>query len=416
MIIIKGSILVDPLTRRMWKGDILIKDRRIKKISDSIKLKNKNIRVINVSGMWSIPSIIDLHCHTRTPGKEYAEDFDSITKAALSSGVGSITVMPNTTPCSDNVKLLNKLITRARKYPLRFFFLSAITKKREGKRLVDIKNLSKLVYGFSDDGSWLCDPDKLERAIKLAISYDRKIFSHCEYPQISGKPAGSDVLRYPEYFAVWRDCLISMILSSPIHLQHISLSESLGIIELAKKINPLITAETCPHYFFFNESFLKGGDANFKINPPLRKESDRKAVIKAIKDGTIDVIATDHAPHTADEKSKPFDEAPSGVIGLETLVGATLTELYYKNGIYPPDLIKKLTLNPARILGIKNRAALKEGYYADIAIINPSIEYRVDKFYSKSVNSPFLSMKLKGKNMITMINGKIVYENGRFFI
>ncbi|NLH39631.1 MAG: dihydroorotase [Elusimicrobia bacterium] len=415
MILIKGSILIDPLTRQMQKGDILIEDKRIKKISDSIKIKNKNIRVINASGMWTIPSIIDLHCHTRTPGKEYAEDFDSITKAAISSGVGSITVMPNTTPCSDNVKLLTKLITKSKKYPLRFFFLSAITEKREGKRLVDIKNLSKLVYGFSDDGSWLCDPKKLENAIKTAGSYGKKIFSHCEYPMISTS-AGSDRPRYTEYVAVWRDCLISMILNSPIHLQHISLSESLGIIKLAKKDNPLITAETCPHYFFFNESYLKRGDANFKINPPLRKESDRRAVIKAIKDGTIDVIATDHAPHTAYEKSKSFGEAPSGVIGLETLLGATLTELYYKNGIYPPDLIKKLTLNPARILGIKNRAALKEGYYADISIINPSIEYVVDKFYSKSVNSPFLSMKLKGKNMITMNNGKIVYENGRFFI
>ncbi|MEF3280277.1 MAG: dihydroorotase [Elusimicrobiota bacterium] len=423
MLLIKNSIIIDPLSKTQKKADILIDNGIIRRISYSITIKRA--KVIDARGMWCIPGIIDMHVHTRVPGKEYAEDFSSVTKAALSGGVGSIVVMPNTKPPLDNADIIKKFLVRSQKFPLKFYFTSAITRGRKGCVLTDIKNISRYVVAFTDDGSWVEKSFLMEEALVLAKKYGRKVFSHCEWPYIRGavnEGIVSNILGIPpippwlEYSAVWRDVSISVLLKVPIHIQHVSLKESLDIIEEGKKLNHQITVETCPHYFFFTEKDVLKGGANFKMNPPLRKESDRKSIISAIKNDLIDVIATDHAPHSQLEKEKGLIKAPFGVIGLETLIASSITMLYHKNKISPLKFIDKLTLNPARILGLKKTGVLKEGYFADISLIDPNKEWVVENFYSKSKNSPFCGKKLIGKNIMTIIKGKIVYENGRFFI
>lgn len=423
MILIKNSVVIDPLTKTISKRDLLIRDGVIKKISNKINLKSAQI--IDAKGMWTVPAIVDMHVHTRVFGKEEAEDFESIAKAALSCGVTTVVAMPNTKPPTDSISILKKLIKKSKKYPLNFLFSSTITKKRKGKELVDIKKNSKYVCAFSDDGRWVSDISIMARALALANSYKKVVLSHCEYPhdggcinegKISKRKGVKGILDFYEYIAVWRDCMLSIVLNSPIHIQHVSLKKSIDIISMAKKFNKNITCETCPHYFFFTEKDLYNLDPDFKMNPPLRTEKDRVSIINAIENNTVDVIATDHAPHLEREKRKGIEKAPFGVIGIETLIGATITELYYKNKISPLNFISKMTLNPCMILNLKNRGAVKEGYIADLSIIDYKKSWIVNNFYSKSSNSPFKGKKLIGKNIITIKNGKKVYEYDRFYI
>ena len=423
MILLKSVFLIDTENSKILKTDILVSENRIKKIAD--KIKTKNARVIRAEGLWASPALVDIHVHSRVPGKEEAEDFFSLTKAALSGGIGTVVAMPNTEPPTDNPEILKKLIEKAKlESPLNLLFSSAATKGRKGKEMADIKQIAPYVAGFTDDGSWVENTDLMLELLLEAARYGKKIFSHPQIPgrgainegAVSKKLGISAMDRKNEYLAVFRDCLLSILTGVPLHLQQISAKESIEIIKEAKKLNPGITAETAPHYFCFTEDKLKELDSDFKMNPPLRTEEDRKSIIRALKEGIIDIIATDHAPHTRREKEKGIEDAPFGVTGLETLLSSSLTELYFKNKMPLENLIQAITSKPARIINLKGRGMLKEGFPADIALIDPKRKWTVDSFYSKSSNSPFKGIELKGKNIITIIDGVVRYENGRFFI
>lgn len=424
MILIKNVNLVDTINLKTQKTDILISDGIIKRISD--KINNKKAKLIKGEGLFAIPSLIDLHVHSRVPGKEEAEDYISLTKACLSGGVGSVVLMPNTNPPTDNINILKKLIKKAKKESvINILFSSAATVSREGKKVVRIGENARFAVCFSDDGSWISNFKIAKEVMIKSFQYGKKLFSHPEISHKSGvinEGLVSKRLNIPaipretEYLAVLRDSILSIIAQTPVHFQHISAKESVEIIRIAKKLNPYITAETAPHYFCFSEKNLEKLDSNFKMNPPLRTEEDRKAIIEGLRDNTIDVIATDHAPHTDREKKQEITKSPFGVIGLETLLSASLTELWQKNKIPFEYVISLMTKKPADIINLKNRGVIKEGFVADISIIEPLKKWKVESFYSKSSNSPFKGKTLSGKNIITILNGIIRYENDRFFI
>lgn len=421
MILLKGGYLIDTKGLEIKKKDILIEGRKIKRISHNIS--PRGAKVVDVRDKFIAPALCDMHVHSRVPGKEYAEDFYSLSKACLRGGIGSVVVMPNTVEVTDDINILKRLkkISKSQS-PLDVYFTSAITECEEGKELVNFKKNSKYVVGFTDDGRWLSNSKLMDEAIKMSLRVKKIILSHPQFPisdghinegKVSKYLRISGIPSYTEYIAVFRDCLLAILNNSPLHLQHISCGFSVDLIKEAKKINSRITAETCPHYFWFCEEDVV--NANFKMNPPLRTKKDVKRIIDGIKEGTIDVIATDHAPHTPCEKSLPLEKAPFGVIGVETLFSASVDKLHIQEKIPLEKIISMMSLHPAKVLNMEDKGFLSEGLEASLFVFSfNGWEYKYS--YSKSRNSPFLGKRFKTKVEMTMLKGKILYDNDRFFI
>ena len=405
MILLKGGFFIDTLNLDISKKDVLIDNGIIRKIGSSISVK-KPRKVFNIEGKFISPALFDMHVHCRVPGKEYAEDFFSISRSAIRGGVGSVVAMPNTTPVIDNVVILRKLIERARKEAkINIFFTSSITRSQEGKESVDVEANSDYVVGFSDDGKWVVDLDLMADVMRRAFRKGKVVFSH---PQVSSQSISS----CSEYLAVFRDCMIAVVENVPLHLQHLSSAVSVDIVREAKRINPRITSETSPHYFWFSEDDVK--DANFKMNPPLRTKEDIDGIIKGIMDGSIDVISTDHAPHTPSEKALDFSKAPFGVIGLETLLASSVDKLHLEKKIPLPKVIRMMSLNPATICGV-NAGFIREGGSADLCVFAFK-KWKYTRSFSKSINTPFLGMEFKTKVEMLFLKGNLHYANDRFFI
>ncbi|MCX7905262.1 MAG: dihydroorotase [Elusimicrobiales bacterium] len=421
MILLKNGFFIDPINLKISKSDILINDGKVKEIG-KINIKKKKVRVINLENKFVAPTLFDIHVHCRVPGKEYAEDFYSVSKAAIKGGILDLVAMPNTVETTDDIVILKKLIKKVKKESLvNIYFTSAITQQQEGMEIVDISSNSKYVVGFTDDGKWVCNLEIMEEAMKKSFEFGKKVFSHPQIPynngvlnegKISKKFNVLGIPSWTEYMAVWRDCVAAIVLDLPLHLQHLSTTFSVEIVREAKKLNNKITAETCPHYFWFSEDDVK--DANFKMNPPLRKREDLKAIINAISEGVIDVIASDHAPHTVAEKSLGIERSPFGVIGLETLFVASVDKLYLEKKIPLEKIVRMLSFKPASICGV-DKGYICRGKSADILVFSFE-KWKYDISYSKSRNSPFLGMDFKTKIDMVIKNGKILYENGRFFI
>lgn len=419
MILLKGGFVIDTLNLDIKKNDVLIDKGIIKRIG---RISAKVKKVINLEGKFVAPALLDMHVHCRVPGKEYAEDFFSVSKAAIRGGISSIVAMPNTTPVTDNVNILKRLIRKVRKEStINVFFTSAITQAQEGKYSVNVEANSKYVVGFSDDGKWVLNIELMADVMKRAFKKGKIILSHPQFPypngvinegRISKKLNLLGIPVYTEYIAVFRDCMIAIIEDLPLHLQHLSSLVSVDIVRMAKKINPKITAETCPHYFWFSEDDVK--NPNFKMNPPLRTKKDVEGIIEGILDGSIDVIATDHAPHTVEEKKLSFDRAPFGVIGLETLLPASIDKLHIERKIPLAKIIRMMSLNPAKICRV-DYGFLKEGDLANICVFSFK-NWRYTDSCSKSLNTPFLGMEFKTKVEMVFVNGKLVYEDDRFYI
>ncbi|MGC8866973.1 MAG: dihydroorotase [Elusimicrobiales bacterium] len=416
MMLLKNGFVVDTLTGSIEKKDILIKGRIIKSIGKVSVSRSKIKKVFDLKGRFVIPALVDIHVHSRVPGKEYAEDFSTISKQALRGGIGRIVTMANTIPVADDEQTLRYIKKRAAKESLiTVFQTSAITENQEGKKIVDIERNSRYALGFSDDGRWVFKSELMIEAMKRAWRCGKKVFSHPQIPFEAVLNRKMFLRRYKgipsftEYLAVFRDCMIAIVENIPLHLQHISTKQACQIIREAKKINPLITAETCPHYMWFSEDDVK--DANFKMNPPLRKRKDVDEVIRGVMDGTIEVIASDHAPHTEIEKSLGFEKSPFGVIGLETLLPASVDKLHIEKKMPLVEVIKRLTINPSSVVGI-NAGFLREGSSADICVFSFS-SWLYDSSFSKSKNSPFLGMRFKSKVDMTFVAGRLLYENGR---
>jgi len=417
-LLIKGARVIDPANNLDEVADILIEGSVISKVSRSIGGCEK---IIDATGKIAIPGLVDMHVHLREPGREDKENICSGTKAALRGGVTSILAMPNTDPAMDSsshISILKKAVEKSAKANV--FVCGAITKDRCGQELAQIDKFRDLgVVAISDDGYSVESEELMLEALKLSKESGLLVVCHCEDKTLS---AGGVVNRgftstrlglkgissESEYKRIERDIRLAKKSGAPLHIAHVSCRESVEIIAKAKKEGMEITCETAPHYFALSEKCVLGYDTNFKMNPPLRSEEDMLAVREGLRDGTIDAIASDHAPHTENEKDIEFERAEFGVIGLQTELAVSITQLINGQILTWPELVKKLCLNPSLILKIA-KGTLGTGRDADIAIIDPQKEWTVNKenLLSKSKNSAFLGEKLKGAVEYTICLGKV---------
>ncbi|MBU2529845.1 MAG: dihydroorotase [Elusimicrobia bacterium] len=424
-LLIKNGIVIDARSNISEKLDVLIKTGKIKKLSKKIPLKkDDDVEVIDAKGKWIIPGIVDMHVHTREPGGERSETIESASKAAAAGGVTSILAMPNTNPSTDSAEIIIKLIALAKKKAIiNVFFSGAISAKREGLKLSAIKNMHRAgIKAITDDGSAIMDENLLHQALKLSKQLNMSLLEHCEDSHISaggvlnkGKVSARlkvpSIAREAEIFIVLRDILAAAYIRAPLHIQHASCKESIELLRCAKKSGICVTAEVCPHHFMLTDEDAASLNTNFKMNPPLREKKDITALKKGLKDGTIDVIASDHAPHPKSEKKKSFIKAPFGIIGLETMLALVISELVLKKIISKKRMVELLCLNPATIMGLKSKGSLMPGMDADICIVDPLKKITVPrKFVSKSCNSPFIGRKLSGWPVLTIVSGKVVYR------
>ena len=423
-ILLKNGTLIDYKSNTFEKKDILICDDKIQKIGDCINENTDNI--INCENLYIIPGMIDMHCHLREPGGEHKETIETGAKSAVAGGFTTICPMPNTKPTPDNVETLKFIINEAKRVNLcNVLPFSSVTIGEKGEELVNFEEQLKAgAIAFSDDGMPIVNAKMIREAMIKVNNLNSFISEHCEEKSVSagainaGKIAEKlgvvGVLPEAEEIMAARDIVIAETNKLKTHICHISTSTSVNMIRDAKKRGVRVTCETCPHYFTFTvDEVLKSG-VNAKMNPPLREEKDKEAIIQGLKDGTIDCIITDHAPHTEAEKEQGLEKAPNGIIGFETALSAEIMNLVDKGYIDYLNLVRLTSYTPAKLLKIDGiRGSIEEGKKADITIFNPNEEYiyTKDMIVSKSKNSPFINKKLKGKVKYTIVNGNIVYKN-----
>jgi dihydroorotase len=421
-LVIRNGRVIDPANNLDKVCDILIVDTKISKVADSIKVEADD--TIDATGKIVMPGIVDMHVHLREPGREDKETVASGMRAALKGGVTSVLAMPNTTPAIDsveNVRLLRNIINSST--CANVFIAAAITKGRLGKELTDCAALKKEgVLAVSDDGSSVDSDELMLEALKKAEKQHLLVVCHSEDKSLSKNGVVNlgftstrlglrGISNASEYKRVQRDINLAEKSKASIHIAHVSCKESVELIAQAKKKGIRVTAETAPHYFSLSEEAASEYDTNMKMNPPLRSKEDVIALKQALKDNIIDAIASDHAPHTENEKEIEFDRAEFGVVGLETELSVSITELVKAGLIDWMELARKIAFNPARILGI-NKGKLGVGSDADIIVVSPDKEWLVEKgaLISKSKNSAFLGRQLSGVVEYTICGGKVVYK------
>jgi dihydroorotase len=381
-------------------------------------------KVIDAGGLYVLPGLVDAHCHLRDPGYEYKEDIVSGTKSAARGGFTSIACMPNTNPAVDNAAVVRYIIEKSQKEGyVNVYPIGAITKGLEGNELSEMGIMREAgIVAVSDDGKPVMNSDVMKKALIYAGQFGLPVISHCEDLNLTDNGSMNEGLTSTilglrgipsasEDVMVSREIILSEYTNVPIHIAHVSTKVSVELIRQAKNRGIKITAETCPHYFTLTEEACRDYNTNAKMNPPLRSQKDLEAVIEGLKDGTIDIIATDHAPHHFDEKNVEFEKAANGIVGFETALALSYTGLVEKGHLSFQQMIEKLTVNPAEMLKI-DKGTLEEGKTADLILVDFDNEYKVDvsKFVSKGKNSPFDGFKVKGRVMMTIVGGKFVYE------
>ncbi|HQO37338.1 MAG TPA: dihydroorotase [Candidatus Omnitrophota bacterium] len=421
-ILIKGGRVIDPANNIDDIRDILIESTRIARIGKG--LNNGADKTIDAAGKIVMPGFVDMHVHLREPGREDKETVATGTQAALRGGITTMLAMPNTIPTIDSeesARLIASIIRDTARS--RVLICGAITKGRMGKVLADMARLKKEgVIAVSDDGSSVDSSDILLKAMKKAREQKMLVICHCEDKAMSAGGVmnlGANSTRLglrgisneSEYKRIQRDIMLAQKAKCSVHIAHVSCAESIEIIAKARKKGVTLTCETAPHYFSLTEEAVLDYDTNKKMNPPLRTVKDRDAVRRGLVDGVIDVIASDHAPHTVAEKEIEFDRAEFGVTGLETEIGVAATYLVHEGLLSWSELVRKMALNPAKILGI-DKGTLSVNKDADIIIVDPSAEWTVNAadFASKSKNSCFLNERLKGKVVKTLYRGTVAYS------
>ena len=423
-LVLKGGRIVDPVTGYMGTGTIKISGGKIAKVEKRSKSGGTGKNTIDLKGLLVCPGFIDMHVHLREPGREDEETIMSGSEAAAAGGFTSIVCMPNTEPPIDNVEALEYIIDRSMMAPVKVYPIGAITVGRKGENLTGMLEMSGCgAVAFSDDGSGVQNSDLMRRALEYVRACDVPLISHCEFSDLAAGGVMNEsyistqlglrgIPSVAEELMVARDIMLAEFTQSRIHIAHVSTAGSVELIKKAKKAKINVTAEATPHHFTLTDDLVKSFDTNLKVSPPLRTRKDVDAIRKGLKDGTIDAIATDHAPHSVEEKELEFDYAPFGLIGLETAVGLVAAELVGKKFLTWPQAAHRLSTAPAKILNIPG-GTFEEGAPADITIIDPSLEWEVDpdKFKSLSRNTPFAGRKLKGKPVMTIVDGNIAYSS-----
>jgi dihydroorotase len=418
--LIKNGRVIDPANGIDGELDVLISEGRIEKTEKDIHIQGAQI--IDAKGMIVAPGLVDMHTHLREPGREDEETILTGTAAAVAGGFTTVACMPNTDPLLDNPAVIKTLMETIEKDAIcNVSVIGCTTEGSTGKRPTDFHKMKKEgVVAVSDDGSSIDDERVVAEALQQSKEEGLLVIEHCEDKKMSAggvmnlsfastKLGLRGIPNASEYEAVERIVRLAEENSARVHIAHVSTKESVEIIRKAKKRGIRITAETAPHYFSLTEECCATYDTNTKMNPPLRSGQDVEAIKTGLKDGTIDAIATDHAPHTDSEKDVEFDFAPFGIIGLETALSLAIMELVEKKVLSWKELILKMSTNPARILGL-NRGTLKAGSVADIVIIDPGREYTYTKesIRSRSKNSPFINWTLKGKAVDAFVSGRRV--------
>lgn len=421
--LLKNGTVIDYASNTNAKLDVLIENDIIVKIAENVDVQAD--RVIDCTGYYIMPGMIDVHCHLREPGGEHKETIETGSKSAVAGGFTTICPMPNTNPTPDSAIVLQQILDRAKEVNLcNILPYSSVTKGEKGQELVDFKSQLKAgAIAFSDDGMPVENARMIREALLEANKLGTFVAEHCEEKSVSAGAinAGSiadrlevqGVLPEAEEIMAARDIVLAETNNVHAHICHISTKTSVDMIRSAKQRGVKVTCETCPHYYSFTvEEVLESG-VNAKMNPPLREEKDRLAIIEGIKDGTIDCVITDHAPHAEEEKARGLATAPNGIIGFETALGATITNLVDKGLITYLDMVRVMCYNPAKLLKI-DRGEIAEGKVADITIFDPNRKYVFlkDKIVSKSKNTPWINKELKGQVRYTIVSGRVVYERG----
>ena len=422
-LLIAGGRVVDPARGVDGQLDVLIRDRKIHAVAPGLAAQGSYERVIDATGRVVVPGLVDMHVHFREPGREADETIASGAAAAVRGGFTSVAVMPNTSPAIDDEAsaefqvLQGKRAAKARVYPI-----GAITKGREGKELAEMGGLVRGgAVGFSDDGDPVDDPEVMRSALLYAKMLDRVVIQHAEVPALakngamnagrvslilglSGKSAAS------EEVMVARDITLAELTGARLHVAHVSTAGSVAAVREAKRRGLKVTCEVCPHHFTLTDEAVYSFDPNFKMNPPLRTQADVEAIVEGLRDGTIDAIASDHAPHSREKKAVEFQDAPNGVIGLETMVPVSVTELLDKRGLPLARLIELLSAGPARILGLE-AGTLAPGAPADVTVLDLESTWTIqDAFRSNSSNCPFVGWTVQGRATHTVVDGRVVYD------
>lgn len=420
---IKNGILVSPLTGIHEKYDILIQDGIITQIEKDIQ--GDDFDRIDASHQYILPGLVDMHCHLRDPGYEYKEDISTGIKAAARGGFTSIACMANTLPPVDHAAILFYIQMKAKKEnSVKVYPIGAVTKGLKGEELSEMGELLEAgAVAFSDDGKPIMNSYLMKLALQYAQNFDALIISHCEDINLANEGVMNEgytstilglkgISRAAEETMIARDLILAETLNSRVHIAHISTKGSVTLIRNAKKNGVRVTCETAPHYFSASEEWVVDYNTNTRVNPPLRTKEDIAAIKEGLQDGTIDCIATDHAPHHRDDKDVEYDLAASGISGFETAFSLGITNLVHTGVLTIDQLIEKMSINPARILRISG-GIISVGSSADLIIADLDQEYRVDitNFLSKGKNTPFDKSVLRGKVSYTMVNGRIVMQN-----
>lgn len=420
-ILIQNGRVIDPDTRTDEVRDVYIKDDRIEKVGKD--LKEEADTVVDARGCFVMPGLIDLHVHLRDPGLTHKETVESGARAAAHGGFTTILAMPNTKPVTDdrlNVRYVhNKAKMNA---PIHVLQVGAVTKGQQGQELSDIEGMAaEGSPAISEDGKSVMNAGLYRQAMKIAKKCGIPVLAHCEdINMVEGGVVNADanmealglrgITNAVEDVIVARDILLAKETGVKLHLCHCSTKDSVQMVKMAKEAGVDVTAEVCPHHFTLSTEDIPGKDTNYKMNPPLRTRADVEALRQGLKEDIMDVIATDHAPHAVQEKRQSMEKAPFGIVGLETAVALTVTELVDKGILTPMQMAEKMSYNPAKVIGLE-KGSLAEGKEADVVIIDPEETYVIDAstFESMGKNTPFHGRQVKGKVKMTICGGKIVY-------
>ena len=424
VLIINGTVL-DPARNFQGAAEVLLVDGKVAACGTGLSAQAPRARRIDAAGCLVTPGLIDIHVHLRQPGQEHKETIATGAAAAVAGGFTTICCMPNTTPALDNDTQIEYVLTQASRAGLcQVLPMGAITKGRQGAELAEIMLMHEAgAIGFSDDGVGVGSAAVMAKALQYIKMFDGLLSQHCEEPTLSGGSmhAGTAALRLglggipaaAEELMIARDLLLNRRIGARYHVQHVSTAGAVDLIRQAKRRGESVTAEVTPHHLLLTDDLCAGYDTSFKMNPPLRSRSDVEACINGVIDGTLDCLATDHAPHAPEEKQREFDQAPFGIVGLETALPLYAKALIDPGHITWLKLIELMSHRPAVVLGLKDRGSLAVGCRADITVIDPAAQWQIDptEFYSRSTNTPFSGWQVRGQVRSTIVAGQVVFEN-----